>query len=400
MDLGYKTLNNLTSKDFALQKQASSLIINTKDVKAFEILEEKSEFIFDFIKEKIVQNLINATNETNVINLFDFMKIYSDDFKDFILKPLIKFNSKEIEDKIFKILENGTEDEKAYALEYCTKTKNTNSLSYAKKYVTSEYTSLKKVSIELLKEFNDKENYEKSIEIINSNVSDYEKMEAVEFLSYYKDEKSFDIVYDYLKKSGANEFIALNLLSIKDINDLIKEEKSDEIFTILSSIFFNFPDNVSYDDVSYYLNGNLFNFLMEESDDFAQLLMLYIKNKVEFLLNEEAYSVDLDKNAKKEAQHLINDLGCFIQGLDKKEAIKNALNKSAKAQIFVGIELFEKEEKETLENLIRKTDDNEIILFGINALKQQGVLDNSFILEIQNKVTNETVKLELKNYCA
>ena len=49
MDLGYKTLNNLISKDEALQKQAASEIINTKDIKAYQILSEKGEFLFDFI---------------------------------------------------------------------------------------------------------------------------------------------------------------------------------------------------------------------------------------------------------------------------------------------------------------------------------------------------------------
>ena len=53
MNLGNKTLDNLISKDFNTARSAASYITDNSDAEAFLALVMKSEFLFDFIKEKI-----------------------------------------------------------------------------------------------------------------------------------------------------------------------------------------------------------------------------------------------------------------------------------------------------------------------------------------------------------
>ena len=75
MNLGNKTLNDLISKDNSAAKEAAIKLLAEKDVESFKILNLKSEFLFDFIKEKILKNLIGAVNSKNCLNLFEFLKV-------------------------------------------------------------------------------------------------------------------------------------------------------------------------------------------------------------------------------------------------------------------------------------------------------------------------------------
>lgn len=399
MNLGYKTLNNLTSKDIYLQKSAASLIINSKDVHAFEILCEKSEFLFDFIKDKIVNNLISEVNQNNILNLFSFMKFYSDEFKGFIIKSFIKFNSKEIEDKMFDLMKNGIDNEKAYAILYFSELKKDSILPFVREYIKSENINLKKNSIEFLKKLDIKDEFNNAINVLKSEKSDFDKMEAVEFLSFYKDKEAFEYIYNYFIETNS-EYLIFSLLSIKDIEELIKENKEDEILNILSAMFYNFPNSISFDDISFCLDFSLFDFLMETNNDYIYLLIEYIKNKLLYALNSEEYSIDLDNNSKEEAKGLINILESFVVDFDKSGAIINVFNKNIKIQTLVALELSNENQKEIIENLIKNSCDSEIVCSGIYALKRSKVLSKEFLDEIEDKISNETIKYELQNYCS
>ena len=67
MDLGTKNANDLISKNFEAAKSAAKAVVDTADVETFEKLTQKSEFIFDFIKEKIIKNLCCAVTKENQI---------------------------------------------------------------------------------------------------------------------------------------------------------------------------------------------------------------------------------------------------------------------------------------------------------------------------------------------
>ncbi len=86
MDLGTKNLNDLISKDDNASNTAAKRILDNCDVESFEKLCEKSEFLFDYIKEKILKNLVCAADKDNFLNTFKFIKIYNIDFEDFIIK--------------------------------------------------------------------------------------------------------------------------------------------------------------------------------------------------------------------------------------------------------------------------------------------------------------------------
>ena len=99
-----KNLNDLISKDDNASNTAAKRILDNCDVESFEKLCEKSEFLFDYIKEKILKNLVCAADKDNFFNTFKFIKIYNIDFEDFIIKVWLKFANDDLTDKIFTIL--------------------------------------------------------------------------------------------------------------------------------------------------------------------------------------------------------------------------------------------------------------------------------------------------------
>ena len=396
MDLGYKTLNNLTSKDSNLQKQAADIIINSKDIKAFEILSFKADFIFDFIKEKINKTLISAVTKDNLLNLFDFMKIYSEDFKDFIIEPFLKYNTQEIINKLYEVIQNGNNEEKAYILEILNKLNDLNIVKYAKENINSDFHPLKCISIKILAKNNEKEELKKALQILNSDKDEFEKLQAVEFISMYGDKAYFNNVYNYLKKTGADYITASNLLLLKNFNELISEGLEDEALTIYSSLLYNFPENISFEDIDYYNDEGFFDFLIETDNNFALLLILYLKKKLEETLTDEAYSFDFSGKIRQKAEILLQNLNLISQSFLKSEIIKTSLKSDIKTEVLTAFALSNKDNTEDIINILYNTLDNEILMTALEKLKEFDCLNQVNINKIKEKINNETLEFEIK----
>ena len=84
MNLETQNAKNLISKDFKLSNQAANDIVNSADIKTFETLCKNSEYIFDFVADKAIKNLINATNKNNLSATLEFAKFYDPKFSQYI----------------------------------------------------------------------------------------------------------------------------------------------------------------------------------------------------------------------------------------------------------------------------------------------------------------------------
>lgn len=400
MDLGNKTLNKLISKDFKASEEAADLIINKPDVEAFRILVSKAEFLFDFIKSKISKKLASKVNENNVLNLFSFLKYYSEDFSDFITNSFIKFETEELKEKIFKLLFDGSPEEKTYALEFFKISKDERIVPLAVEFSASDFSPLKNASIGLLFEYGEKEEFNKKIKILNSSSDDFEKAEAVEFLAIYGDKAAFDSVYDYFLQNE-NEITASNLLLIKNFSELIKENKEKEILEIYSVILQNFPDIVSFQEINYYLEEGLFEYLAESTENFAALLSFYLNNKINLVLNDDAYSIDLTKEDRKEAEKLKTKTDTFNQIFEKREILAESLRSDNKNENIIALEIMIEDEifeTDLIKELCLKTNCSEVMISCLNALKVLKEIDSPFLEKVKNKAENETVAAEIESY--
>ena len=108
-------VKDLTAKDETKAFAAAQCIINNADTQAFSLLCDKSEFLFDFVKNNVNKRLQKAVNEGNFRNLFAFLKNYCPDFEDTIIGGIARFANEDLTDEMLELLENGSDDEKAYA---------------------------------------------------------------------------------------------------------------------------------------------------------------------------------------------------------------------------------------------------------------------------------------------
>ncbi len=402
MNLGNKTLDNLISKDFNTARSAASYITDNSDVEAFLALVMKSEFLFDFIKEKILKNLIGSVNEKNYKNLFNFLKIYSDDFKGFILTPLIQFKTPEVEDKMQKFLLEGSLEEKTYATEFFTILGDKTKYEIIKLNLNADFEPLKIASINYLSNLGFRFEFEENLKILEDNSKDnFEKLTSVEFLAYFGDKSAFEPIYNYFINEDNSYTVANFLLDLKSFSTLIEENKEDEILNILSSVILNFPDSVSFQEINYYLNEGLFEFLLESENNLAALILFYLKNKTGLILDDENYSIDLTKENKKEANIINSKLNNAIQIFDKMETLTLGLDSVNYFENVLSLEIIKEENLEIVEpiyNLLEKTTNNEIIMDILYCLQSQNKLDEALINKILLKTENEILKAQIKSF--
>lgn len=402
MNLGNKTLNDLISKDNSAAKEAAIKLLAEKDVESFKILNSKSEFLFDFIKEKILKNLIGAVNSKNCLNLFEFLKVYSPDFKGFILHPLVQFKTPEIEDKMLNFLCSGSDEEKTYATEFFTILADKTKYEKIKANLNADFEPLKIASINYLSNLGFRLEFEESLKILEDNSKDnFEKLTQVEFLAYFGDKKAFEPIYNYFINEDNSYTIANFLLDLKPFSTLIEENKEDEILNILSSIILNFPDSISFEEINYYINEGLFEFLLESENNLSALILFYLKNKTELILEDENYSIDLTKENKKEANIINSKLNNAIQIFDKKETLTLGLNSINYFENILSLEIIKEENIEIIEpiyNLLEKTTNNEIIMDILYCLQNQNKLNETLINKILLKTENEILKAQIKSF--
>ena len=402
MNLGNKTLNNIISKDNSAAKEAAIKLLAEKDLESFKILNSKSEFLFDFIKEKILKNLIGAVNSENCSNLFEFLKVYSPDFKGFILLPLVQFKTPEIEDKMQKFLLEGCDEEKTYATEFFTILGDKTKYEKIKANLNADFGPLKIASINYLSNLGFRLEFEESLKILEDNSKDnFEKLTSVEFLAYFGDKKAFEPIYNYFINEDNSYTIANFLLDLKPFSTLIEENREDEILNILSSIILNFPDSISFEEINYYINEGLFEFLLESENNLSALILFYLKNKTELILEDENYSIDLTKENKKEANIINSKLNNAIQIFDKIETLTLGLNSINYFENILSLEIIKEENIEIVEpiyNLLEKTTNNEIIMDILYCLQNQNKLNEALINKILLKTENEILKAQIKSF--
>lgn len=402
MNLGNKTLNDLISKDNSAAKEAAIKLLAEKDVESFKILNSKSEFLFDFIKEKILKNLIGAVNSKNCLNLFEFLKVYSPDFKGFILHPLVQFKTPEIEDKMLNFLCSGSDEEKTYATEFFTILADKTKYEKIKANLNADFEPLKIASINYLSNLGFRLEFEESLKILEDNSKDnFEKLTQVEFLAYFGDKKAFEPIYNYFINEDNSYTIANFLLDLKPFSTLIEENREDEILNILSSIILNFPDSITFEEINYYINEGLFEFLLESENNLSALILFYLKNKTELILEDENYSIDLTKENKKEANIINSKLNNAIQIFDKKETLTLGLNSVNYFENILSLEIIKEENIEIIEpiyNLLEKATNNEIIMDILYCLQNQNKLNETLINKILLKTENEILKAQIKSF--
>lgn len=393
-----KKLTGKTPKDFEF---AAAQIINNSDVDTFCALVAQSDFLFDFIKKNVNQRLTNAVNKGNYKNLMSFLTVYSHDYEEFIVSSLAKFANEDLTDEMLELLENGTDEQKAYCAKYFSRINDTLALDSLKKYAFSEFDALATNCAIALCAMQDKDSYNLALEKLKSN-DEFEQISAVRFLSAYKDENCLPALFEAMKKSSMPENIASEIPYIKSFIELLDTEfKADTILAI------NYIINGIGEII---MLGQLFDFQLFEvlqkmismpANGTTATVLLSAKLKFEQLTENEEYIFDEDKDTKQEVYEIKNLLNHEPETFwtKQKELFTSELNEKSDF-VFSALELVQDlnltQSFDKLKELLQ-SDNQTIVLKTVEVIKNLGKLNEINKDEVLTKISDENIKLIIQS---
>ncbi|MBQ8634868.1 hypothetical protein IJ425_01775, partial [bacterium] len=245
-------IKNITSKDINLSINTIKSLIETENIEQFSELCNKSDFIFPFLKERIIKDFINQIKKENLKTIFKFSSIYCQDFEDLIVASWVKFACEDLTDEILELFENGSDEQKAYCAKYFLHIKDPLAVEFLNKYAKSDFEPLKINCAQTLNIFKNTDILNEMKDIISNSNDDFEKLNAFSFVIAYGGKEQITFA---LKHAFLSPFVANILSSILDFNDfdyLKSILDNDTLTLILNIIIDEYPEEIELNTVLYW----------------------------------------------------------------------------------------------------------------------------------------------------
>ncbi|OGH97561.1 MAG: hypothetical protein A2104_02995 [Candidatus Melainabacteria bacterium GWF2_32_7] len=378
MNLPNKWASDLLGKDRQKAQIAAEHIINTPDIEAWQCLIDNSDYLFSYIKERAGQNLVKATNNDNIENIFDLLKYHSPDWDNCIAECLKNYSNDTINKKILDLLISGTIEEKSYTAKFFYYINNNDASKALFEATKEEYQPLKNNAAQALGKINDQDSYNYFIDKLTSN-DDWEKTEAAEFLSNYGNKDAIILILKAMTNSGMAEYLAGEAASLVNIYELFEQEEDIQILAfeafdnILSGLAEVWDLNAILDFNIYECIEKLIKLAKEHPDGnlsgkYAQLL-LKAKSKISLFSSNSQYTFDEEKTVLKELEEIYHLLICEsedfwnkqIENINKELKVDNIKRKLSAIAIINELEL--KNCASYLKNLILNSNEPEIVVY-------------------------------------
>ncbi len=306
-------IKNITSKNNEVFNNSILELVKSKNSTLFIKLCENADFIFPFLKEKIIKNFVKLINKEKLDNTFEFSKTYCADFEDLIVNSWLKFADEDLTDCILEIFDKGTDEQKTYAAKYFYYIKDPLALDYLKKEAFSNNEALRNNCAKTLKSFGDLECIEKMKKIASDKTKDdFEKFTAFSFISAYKDDDSINFILKEGKNSALKSAIYSNLLDNNSFDEIQKKASDDEIILLFSTIIEGYPEIIDLNTIEYYEIQKFIDHIIKIQSQYAKNSLIIAKNKFKEFINNDIYLYDLDKNLKS----LLKDIFLYLDSLN------------------------------------------------------------------------------------
>ncbi len=395
MNLTTQNAKNLISKDDKLSKTAAQIILDKCDIASFQTLCENAGYMFDFILEKVIKNLLIATNENNLNSTFKFAKFYNPQTEEYILKSWLKFANEDLTDEILELLETGTDEQKIYAAKYFEKINDPLCLDCLKKYALSDNEDLAAACAKTLGVFNEQESRNKALELLNNN-DDFKKFSAINFLINYDKTDDLKIIINEIENSPLGASIAQSLLYKYDFTKLSNYLSKEDILKVLDEIISAYPEDIGLETV---LDFNLIEAIekfAKEQNSFAQRIIADAKNVFNLVCSENIYTYDLNRDYLK----AVKELDCALKNYNlDTDLIANELfetQKRAQRAINTIINLNSKNAENKIVELYKTTQDPLLLCECARAAKSLG-----FNIDVEtgiNKIKDSNAQELFKSY--
>ena len=293
----------ICAKDEILAKQAAYKIYNECNLKQFEKLCEKMDFLFDFVRENVYKRFLSVINQSNYKNIIEFFKIYSPYFDDFFASVLSKYANEDLTDEILEILINGNVFQKTYAAGYFKKIPDTVAKDDLKTNLSTEFEPLFLNCAEALGKMKDEEIYEEYKSYLDSE-DEFTVLNAVKFLAAYGNKDIINFLTETMKKSTMSENIAGEVVSLISPLELLKKDFGRGVL-VFNNLINGLGEILPLENIFYYEIYDVIQFLFSNIDKSESVLLLFnLKNKFDILTQNDEYTFDLDKNTKNEVQEI------------------------------------------------------------------------------------------------
>lgn len=396
-----KKLTGKNPQDFEF---AAAHIINDCDVEAFSALVEQSDFLFDFIKKNVEHRLSNVITSDNYKNLLSFLKIYSPDYEDLIVSTFVKFANEDLTDDMLERLENGTNEEKAYAAKYFSRINDTLAIDLLRKYSYSDFDPLAMNCAEALSAMKDEFSYNFALEKIKSE-DEFEKLSAVRFLVAFKEKKAIGVIFETMKTSSMPENIASEIPYLQRFIELLDADFKQDTVLAINYILNGLGEII---DLGQLFSFELFEVLeklvqfqgIEQSSEIA-LVLLNAKQKFEQLTENDEYIFDEDKAIKAEVYDIKGMLNSQSEEFwnVQKTLFQNELNENSEF-IFSALELVQDlksvDAVDKLKDLLNSSNQT-IVLKTVEVLKSLNKLKEIDQNAVLAKVSDENIRLIIQS---
>ncbi len=379
----FKKLTGKNKNDYT---QVANHLINSADVCLFAELVEKDAFLFDFVRQNVVQRLINEVNESNYKNLLAFLKYYAPTYEDFIISELVKYADEDLTDHMLNLLENGNDNEKTYAAKYFSYIQDPLAVDALKKNAYSDNEFLAANCASTLAAMGDKESFNLAVQKL-SNGDDFEKLAAVKFLIAYGDQSAITVIIDEMKQSSLAENIAGEIPYLISLFDLIERDYENALL-VINHIINGLGEILGLSVVFDFELFELFEKLItNHNDSKSAIVILNAIEKFDILTENDEYLFDEDKDTKNE----VMDIKKLLKSVNKKELEKHINEELNESSPFVYTALEFATDIAAIRELL-KSNNQTVILKTIEVLKNLGNLDESTKTVALLKVSDNNIK--------
>ena len=379
-------LKKLTGKNPRDFESVAYSLINNSDVELFSELVSKEDFLFDFVKQNVADRLAKVCNESNYLNLLNFLKFYSPSYEEFIVSALVRYADEDLTDKMLEIFENGTDDEKIYCAKFFSYIQDPLAIDLLKQYAYSQNTYLSANCASTLAQLGDMSSYEQAIEMLSSD-DEFTRLDGVKFLVSYGKTEALDEIIEAMKTSSMAENMAGDVPYLTDVFSLYKKNKTDGLFVAnmiinglgeilgLAQVF----DFQLYEFLEMLING-------PKNSQIAAVLINAI-DKFDTLTENDEYLFDESKETKQEVLEIKKLLSTVSQG-----ELYDLLDSELRADSLFVYTALEFTENENIVRSLLSCENPTIVLKSLEVLKQMDSITQEDRQIALNSVVDENVK--------
>ena len=391
-----KKLTGKNPRDFEF---AAAHIINDSDVEAFSALVAQSDFLFDFIKKNVEKRLLNVVNAFNYKNLLSFLTVYSHDYEKLIISSLVKFADEDLTDEMLELLENGTDEQKAYSAKYFSLVNDTLAIDLLRKYSFSEFDALALNSAEALSAMKDEFSYNLALEKLKSE-DEFEKLFAVRFLVAFNDLRAIDVLFDAMKHSTMPENIASEISYLQSFLEFLDTNFKYDTVLALNHIINGLGEIVSlsqvFDFQLFEVLEKLIDVQREENCGKIAVVLLNAKLKFEQLTENDEYVFDEAKNIKEEIYAIRDFLNSVAPEfwVIQKSIFQQELKRGSDF-VFFALELAQELNLPEISDrvkLLLESSNQTLVLRAVEVLKSINKLDEVDESVILAKISDNNIK--------